>query len=452
MYTSYIGKKFLQLYNDREGTDLTAESFFEEIFFDIFFNDPKHLMHVHGSSFFQKVSPKNLNKGETPEEFRLRRFQTDVRKGKISGSTFVGYAAETEEATTSGQVSTLSINIQQEEMYASWIGQSLAIGVNGGYVMLIGQPEVILTIFEGWRLYRQYLQETPNVKDKQIETWNGHWINHAFSAKYNPDDPWENYRPETNEVQGKVAIPTQPWASVVFSLARKFPNQEATAYCYNLSQTNTTLGFINLQLPKVRKMHQLRNEIFIRTSETVLGEEQINKLQTHFLFNEACKLGVIGLKALEPKDLRKYMPKGTFLYAGGKDFKFQNQESYFNYQLYKLWIIAMLNKTELLELAAKVAGALVEYETPKIDKEENRGKTTASRLTVETLESKSLKDFIAKVTELLKKMPEKAETFKAVVQETLALPSDSFPLFITLIRFEYQYLKSQPNVSQTKLF
>jgi len=318
--------------------------------------------------------------------------------------------------------------------------------------MLIDQPEVIMTLFGGWKLYRQYLQQTPSVKDKQIETWNGHWLNHAFSRKYNPEDPWENFRPETNEVQGKVAIPTQPWASVVFSLARKYPKQEITAYCYNLSQTNTTLGFINLQLPKVRKMHQLRNEIFIRTSETVLGEEQINQLQTHFLFNEACKLGVIGLKALEPKDLRKYMPKGTFIYAQGKDFKFSDETSFYTYQLYKLWITAMLNKIELLELAAKVAKALVEYETPKKDKEENRGKTTASRLTIETRESKNLKDFIAKLTELLEKMPEKAETFISVVQETLALPSDSFPLFITLVRFEYQYQKSQPNISQTKLF
>lgn len=443
MYTSYIGKKFLQLYNEREGNDLSAEAFFEEVFFETFFNDPKHLMHVHGSSFFQKVSPKNLNDGETPEEFRLRRFQNDVDNGKVSGSTYVGYAAETAKATTSGQVSTLQVSVDQEEMYASWMGQALGIGVSGGYVMLINNPEVLMTLFEGWKLYREYLQQTPNVKDKQIETWNGHWLSHAFSRKYNPEDPWESFRPETNEVQGKVAIPTQLWSGVLFALTLKYPKQEITAYCYNLSQTNTTLGFINLQLPKVRKMHQLRNEIFIRTSETVIEEEQINQLKPHFHFKEACKMGVIGLKALEPKDLRKYMPKGTFTYAGGKDFKFNDQESFHIYQLYKIWIIAMLNKKELLELAAKVAQALLEYEKPNKNKEENRGKTTASHLTTEIRESRNLKDFIGQLTTLLEKMPEKSSDFKAVVEETLALPIDSFPLFITLVRFEYQYQKSK---------
>lgn len=443
MYTSFIGKKFLQLYNEREGSDLSAEAFFEEVFFDIFFNDPKHLMHVHGSSFFQKVSPKNLNEGETPEEFRLRRFQTDIANGKISGSTYSGYAAETIDAITSGQVSSLNREIDKEEIYASWMGQAFGIGVDRGYAMLINKPEILFTLFTGWKYYRKYLNQMPNTKGNQIEVWNGVWLNHAFSKRYNAQDPWENHHPKTNDLNGVVSISPQIWSRVVFSLAQKYPNQELSAYCYKLYKTNTTLGFINLQLPKVRKLHQLRNEIFIRTSETVLEEEQINLLQPHYQFNDACKKGVIGLKALEPKDLRKYMPKGTFTYAGGKDFKFIDQESYYTYQLYKIWIIAMLNKTELLELAAKVAEALMEYEKPKKNKEENRGKTTASRLTTDIRESRNLKDFIGQLTALLEKMPDKAEDFKAVVEETLALPSDSFPLFITLVRFEYQYQKSK---------
>jgi hypothetical protein len=242
---------------------------------------------------------------------------------------------------------------------------------------------------------------------------------------------------------------------MILSLAQKYPKQDITAYCYNLSQTNTTLGFINLQLPKVRKMHQLRNEIFIRKSETALKEEQINQLQPHFLFNEACKMGVIGLKALEPKDLRKYMPKGTFIYAQGKEFKFTDETSFYTYKLYKLWITAMLNKTELLELAAKVAEALVEHEKPKKNKEgkdTNRGKSTKSQLSKEIKEAKHIREFVDKLTLILQDNPEKANTFHNVVKETLALPSDSFPLFITLVRFEYQYQKSLSNVSQDKLF
>lgn len=443
MYTSYIGKKFLQLYNEREGTHFSAKAFFEEVFFEIFFNDPKHLMHVHGSSFFQKVSAKNLNEGESQEEFRLRRFQTDIADGKLSGSTFVGYAAETAAATTSGQVSTLPIEIKQEEMYASWMGQALGIGVSGGYVMLVDQPEVIMTLYDGWQFYRQYLEQTPNVKDKQVETWNGHWLNHAFGRKYNPNDPWENFRPETHEVQGKIAIPTQPWVSVVFSLAREYPNQEITAYCYNLSQTNTTLGFINLLLPKVRKLHQLRKEIFMDASMTTLSEEEVEKLETFFDFKNACKIGVVGLKALEPDKLRTYMPKGSILYAQGKDFKFNNEESFYTYQLYKLWITAMLNKTELLELAGNVAEALIELEN-----QDERAKKIFFTLSGEIRNSGSLKVFIENITNAVEKSEKEfsinyAPKFKSVVDQILKMPSDNFPLFITLIRFEYQYQKSQ---------
>ena len=437
MYTSYIGKKFLHLYNEREGMDLSAEAFFEKIFFEIFFNDPKHLMHVHGSSFFQKVSPKSLNNDETPEEFRLRRLQTDIENGKISGSTYVGYAAETNIAITSGQVSTLPIEINREEMYASWMGEALGIGVSGGYVILIDQPIIIMNLFEGWNYYREYLKQTPNVKDKQIETWNGHWFNHVFSKKYNPNDPWENFKPETNEVQGNIAIPTQPWSSIVFSLSRKYQNQEITAYCYGLSKTNTTLGFINLKLPEVRKLHQFRKKIFLDADENVLKEEEVEKLETFFDFKDACKMGVIGLKALEPDKLRTYMPKGTFLYAQGKEFTFKDDKSYFNYQLYKLWILAMLNKSELLNLASEVARALLQIEA-----NDERGKKIFTTLSKEVREARTLKNFIEKLTDVLANDSLNAEIFKEVVQQVLKMPSDNFPLFVTLIRFEYQYQKS----------
>jgi len=437
MYTSYIGNKFLHLYNDLEGTTLSAESFFEKMFFNLFFENDSHLMHVGNSPFFQKPKPADVTKFGGKALAQLNNLQNKMDNDTPNMSIFVGYAAQDIQGTTSGQISTLSIEIDQEEMYASWMGQALGIGVSGGYVILIDDPEVIMTLFKGWKYYRQYLKQTPNVKDKQIETWNGHWLNHAFSRKYNRDDPWENFKPETNEVQGKIAIPTQPWSSVVFSLSRKFPNREITAYCYNLSQTNTTLGFINLILPKVRKLHQLRKEIFIDSSATILKDEDVEKLETFFDFKSACKMGVIGLKALEPNKLRTYMPKGTVLYAQGKEFMFKDDESFFNYQLYKLWIIAMLNKTELLNLASEVAQALLQ-----IEEKDERGKKIFATLSKEVRDAKTLKIFIEKLTEVLGNTPQNADIFKEVVQQVLKMPTDNFPLFVTLIRFEYQYQKS----------
>lgn len=444
MYTSYIGKKFLKLYNEREGKDLTAQQFFEEVFFPLFFEDDSHLMHVGNSPFFQKPKEEDVAIHGGKALAQLNNLQTNIAKDEPNMAIFVGYAAKDLQGTTSGQLTSLQIKIDEEEMYASWFGEALGIGVSGGFVMLIDKEEVLWALFEGWKYYRQYLIQTPQVKDKQIETWNGHWLAHTFDAKYNPDDAWENFQVETNEVKGKIAIPTNDWSKVIFALSKKYPQQVITAYAYNLSQTNTTFGFINLYLPEVRKMYELRDAIFIDKSETVLRDKEIENLQTFFNFKNACKLGTIGLKALEPYKLRTYMPKGSVMYAQGKDFKFTDEDSFFNYKLYKLWITAMLNKTELLNLAAEVAKALLDFEKPKEGKSD-RGKTTSSRLSEEVKDANNVKSFVEKLTLLLAESPSNAETFKNVVEQTLKMPSDNFPLFATLIRFEYQYQKSKNN-------
>lgn len=51
MYTSYIGKKFLKLYNEKERLNLSAKDFFNTVLFPLFFNDDRHFMHIHGSTF-----------------------------------------------------------------------------------------------------------------------------------------------------------------------------------------------------------------------------------------------------------------------------------------------------------------------------------------------------------------------------------------------------------------
>ncbi len=243
---------------------------------------------------------------------------------------------------------------------------------------------------------------------------------------------------EVSEVQGSLAIPTQQWIKVIFALSKKNPNKVINAYSYNLSQTNTTLGFISLYLPEVHRMFELRDKLFIDEVNTILTEEDINQFSTFYNFKSACRFGTIGLKAIEPAKLREYMPIGTVLYAQGKEYKFTNEESYTNYKLFKIWIIAMLNKTELLNLASDVAKALLEFEKSNLD---NRGKTDLFTLSKEVRESSNLRLFIDKLTVLLSQ--ENADVFKRVDEEVLKMPSDNFPLFITLIRFEYAYIKSK---------
>ncbi|HWK02098.1 MAG TPA: hypothetical protein VNS58_00605 [Puia sp.] len=441
MYTSYIGKKFLKLYREKynKSNAYTARQFFDEILFPLFFDDEKHLMHVGNSPFFQKPKESDVIKYGKKSLAQYNNLINAIEIEPPNMAIYVGFAAKDVEGTTSGQLTSIDFKTDAEEMYASWIGEGLGIGVSGGYVMLIDEEKVLFSLFNGWIQYRKYLQQTPHLKDKQIETWNGHWLCHSFQNNFDLNHPMDNFKVEIAEVQGKIAISTQNWSKVIFALSKKYANTTLIAYAYNLSQTNTTLGFINLCLPDIRRLYELRDKIFINQSEVILKDEEIEKLETFFNFRSACKMGTIGLKALEPSKLREYMPRNSMDYAQGKDFKFSDDNSYYIYSLYKLWIIAMLNKTELLQLASGVATALLEFE----NQPNNRGKKDLVTLSEEVKEASNLRVFIEKLTAVLDKKPENAQTFRSVVEQTLKMPSDNFPLFSTLIRFEYTYQKSK---------
>jgi hypothetical protein len=433
MYTSYIGKKFLHLYRKKynTGEDYSAAQFFEEVFFPLFFRDEAHLMHVGQSPFFQKPRQEDVAKHGSRSLAQFQNLKDKISSRITSGATYVGFAAEGIQATSTGQLTNMNFNIDEEECYASWIGEALAIGVNGGFAMLIDEEEILFSLFSGWRHYRKFLQQTPNVKDKQIETWNGHWLSLALSEDFTEEDfNYNNIEPV--EGIGGLAIPTQKWSKVLFRLSKKYPSKEIVIYAYNLSQTNTTLGFIKVYLPDIRHLYEFRDKVFINKEGSILNDGHIESLETFYNFKSACRNGSIGLRAMEPAKLREFMPKGTVPYAQGKDFKFSDETSFIHYHLLKLWIIAMLNKTDLHQLASEAAKSLIDFE-----RKPNRGKKDLDTLSKETRSASNMKTFIDCLTQVLE--ADNKDVFRKVVDQVIRMPSDNFPLFITLIRFEYAY-------------
>ena len=451
MYTSYIGKKFLALLKEkyRKPNDYSAHSFFDEVMFPLFFDDEKHFLNVANSSFFQPISKTLLSKEKSVHQLRLERFHMDINTKGASLTTLIGYAAQGVLAGTSGQVSNLQNEITLEDMYASWIGGGMAIAVGGGYSILIDNAEILWGIFIGWTYYRSYLNQTPNLKGNQIDIWNAYWIIHFLSKKFNLCQPLSGfYFPEYDVCKvekwrkmGFVEFSSEKWSKILFNLSKRFPNEIITVNCFKFADTNTTIGFINLYLPEISEIYELRDKLFIDYKDTILKDEQIEKLETFFTFKNACKLGSIGLKSIEPAKLRDYMPKGSIEYARGEEFKFTNENSYINYSLYKLWMIAMLNKTELLELATRLAKSLLSILETKKKEEDNRWKTNVSQGIEEVKNAKNLRSFIEALTPLIE--VGNAELYANVVEQVLKMPVDNFPLFITLVRFEYAYLKSK---------
>ncbi len=470
MYTSYIGNKFLKIYRKKKKlpNEFTARQFFDEVLFPLFFDNEQHLMHVGNSPFFQKPTKKAVEEHGSKAKAQLYNLHTKIGEGIPSGSIFVGYGAENVVATSSGQITSMPFNFEEEEMYASWIGQALAIGVSGGLAMQIDEEKILWTLYQGWKYYRTYLSQTPNLKDKQIETWNGHWLSHVFGEYYHKDNPLAEFNPKPENVLGRLAIPTIDWVKVIFALSRKYPKQTLTAYTYTLSQTNTTLGFVNIRLPKVRNLIILKEQLYQLSNERKNHQNFEQMYSTFYNLKNACKLGSIGMKALEPSKLRAFMPSGTAKYAQGKSYKFSNpniktkkdenpedfeirqqkaRDKYnneiINFYIFKTWIIAMLNnKKELNALAEQVAQVLIDFEEKGVSTGREKTKKTQSRLSDDVQSAKTLKEFIEKLTELMSKYKEAAATFKAVKDAVIELPSDLFPLFITLIRFEYQFKKS----------
>ncbi len=464
MYTSYIGRKFLAQWNERNGQRLTAREFFDRVQFPIFFAYDKHLMHVSNSPFFQKVPEEELKSGIPAAEIQLRKLHQKVKEKKPDASFFVGYAASNATEKTSGQVTdmlsrrmrqpgsvpteasqeevVMSPPIDEEDIYASWIGAALGTCVEGGFCWLMEQPEILWILYEGWSIYRKYLEQTPQLKGRQIETWNGRWLAHRLNGG---DE--RSFDPEIDTTHLKkgeeASLATIPWARLLLSLCLKYPREIITVYTYKFGQSNTTLGFYNFYLPEVHRLYDLRNILFSETEKGILTDAEIKLIEPYYTFKNACKLGCIGLRAVEPRELRKYL----FIKEDDKARKLNldNREQHKQFLIFKLWICAMINKKELIDLAAQLADFLTDFEKTA----DERGKTTGARLTEEIRTAANLRTFIDGWSEVLKKMTEANKAsdehihlIREAVHQVTLMPVDQFPLFSALLRFEYNAQKS----------
>lgn len=377
-----------------------------------------------------KLSWDDMIKGkkpyETPEQ-RKSRFEKMIKKtdkSEADMSIARGYASLDIAAPTSGQVTNLKLPNSQEESYASWIGDALGVGVQGGFSILFSKKEILLDIFEGWKLYRKCLNETSMLKGNQINTWNGQWLSHYYDPReYDADMPLAGYSPYNTNKDGIINIDTQTWTKILIAVSKKYRNAQILGYIYSIGKTNKTIGFIPFDLTQIRRPIHLYEKIFGMSN----GRNVESLWGTAIGFKTACTYGAIGIKAMEPKGLRDYVYKG-------KQPKAHNYDN-INYNVYIIWIYAMLNNDELWEKSQELAKLLNEASSDK-----DKSISTKRKNLVETmLNATNKKQFIAAATEVVSFIG-KIDEFKGIVKEIHGMPTDNVPYFLTLLRFQYKTL------------
>lgn len=441
MYTTTVGKTFLKEYNRRNNTKLSARMFFDEVFHPSFFGHKKYLFWAQNSPFVQGISKKKPFFDSEERLERLAKFHEKVQNGERDASVAISYpASELKEfATTSGLVTDLEISLSEEDVYSSWIGGTLSLGVSGGYALLFDDPEITYATFEGWNVYRKYLNDPAfdKLPGNKVITWNGQWMAYYFDKRFREDFDFNDFVKRgairKNDEKNTIEIQTIEWSKLFFSLSNKYPLSSKIAYVFAIGQTNKTVGFIPFQFKKGRLLHQIYQQLF--------GEEnyKTNVLDFEILFGKhikrACELGNIGLQALEPKNITKYFQKDTSRIKLDK----------ITFQTFKTWLIAMIskNKTEISDYTRDIATTLVEYRKGgrKNDRKNLLEKEFFKTSKREFL--KALHKIVADETVEMK-IIEKINSLRDYIHFT---NKDEFTYFILLLKFDYSYAErnSQTN-------
>lgn len=437
MITTVVGRTFLAAYNAKNGENKSPKEFFEQVYFELFYNHSKYLQWITNSPFVQMKAGQKPDKLTVEErQEKLQNLFSKAESGEPDGSFALGYPASElkEYASTSGLVSDIQIPTTSDDIYLSWIGSGLGIGVAGGYTVLFDDPVITLQTFEGWKTYRQYLNDETldRLRGNQINTWNGQWLTYSLDTR-----PGKGFRADFDFTDlttrgvfsvGSTLIEanTVNWSQLFFSLSQLYPNGELTGYLYGYGQTNKTIGFIPFQFKSGNRIRDVYRKLF--------GSDDIDESRFESLFGmhikRACELGSIGLQALRPDGIIKYMGESKML-------AFSKLEDIINYYAYKTWLVAMLskNKEEITEYTLELAETILRYR--------NKGTKNDRKTLIESklLGSKNKKLFIEALVEIVREVEgADLETIKDLKDQVHLMTNEEFGYFNTLLKFDYSFL------------
>ena len=437
MITTLVGKTFLKAYNEKYSKNYSAKEFFEKVYFELFFNHPKYMQWVTNSPFVQMKKgqkPHLLSSDERLE--KLENLYSKVEEEVPDASFAIGFpASESKDfASTSGLVSDIVIEADDEDVYLSWIGGGLGIGVAGGFNLLINDPEITLATFEGWQYYRKYLNDPTleKLRGNQINSWNGQWLTYKFGKNYSTDFNFFDLEQERIfKVDTALAeVNTVNWSNLFFSLSNQFPERTMNAYVYSFGQTNKTIGFIPIYLKEGRRLKDIFKQLF-HTEKPFETKEFQSLFGMHI--KRACELGNIGLHALRPDSLKKYMEES-------RNLSFKKEEDKLIYQSYKTWLIAMMskNKEQITDYTLELAKLILRYRSTA------KGTTGKNLIEKDLFGAKSKRGFIEALTEMISVLEgADLDALKKLKDEVHLMTNEEFSYFSTLLKFDYAFEEKQ---------
>lgn len=437
MITTLIGKTFLKAYNEKYETEYEAKEFFEEVFFELFFNHPKYLQWVTNSPFVQMRRGQKVHSLTIDErKEKLSSFHEKVETLEPDASFAIGFpAAETKDfASTSGLVSDLVIETDEEEVYCSWFGGALGVGVAGGYNILLNEPDILLGIYEGWKHYRKYLNDPTldKLRANQVNSWNGQWLTYKFGNYFRDNFLFRDLEQDgIFKVTDKlIEVNTVNWSNLFFSLSNKLSEKTLSAYIYSLGQTNKTIGFIPIHLKSGSKLIDVNKQLYGSTN--TFDSREFQALFGRHI-KRACELGSIGLQALRPRGLTKY-------FSSSRNFTFNKEQDLINYQSYKIWLIAMMtkNKEEITDYTMEIAALILRYRSAA------KGTTGKNLIEKELLAASSKRYFLEALSAMVADLEgDDLEALKKLRDEVHLMTNEEFVYFNTLLKFDYKYLEKQ---------
>ncbi|MBV7531081.1 hypothetical protein [Chitinophaga sp. sic0106] len=436
MITTLVGKTFLKAYNEKYNISHSAKSFFTEVYFELFFNHPKYMQWITNSPFVQmKTGQKPEKLSPEDRKAKLEELFSKVENESPDASFALGYpAAEGKEyASTSGLVSDVNTATDKEDVYYSWIGSGLGIGVAGGYNILINDPIITMETFEGWIYYRKYLNEPTldRLRGNQINTWNGQWLTYKLGQDYREDFDFARLHAEDffTVSSNLIEANTVNWSNLFFSLSQLYPSKTLNTYIYSFGQTNKTIGFIPMYLKAGNELKEVFKQIFKKESTSFKTKEFQALFGMHI--KRACELGNIGLHALRPENLRKHMDEN-------KNISFKKEGDIIIYQSYKTWLIAMLskNKEEILDYTSELALLIQRYRAGA------KGTDRKNIIENDLFGAKTKRVFLEGLTKMLPGIGNNETiAIKKLRDDVHLMTNEEFTYFNTLLKFDYAILE-----------